>query len=181
MVAQEDLGVGGVKEDETDFADGRRRLQKRFDGRGNDGRRTLARVAVRARGDGGEGDGAQLVFCGESQGVAVAGGEGTGVWFGVAATDRADCVDYVFCGEIASDGDDGLPGGEAVTEPSGAEPAAFVEDARSAATMDRAVDATSSEKRAVGCVDNGVDVLRGDIADEDLDAVAEEGCESIRN
>ena len=37
--------------------------------------------------------------------------------------------------------------------------------------MDRAVDAAAAEQRAVGGIDDGVDIEPGDVADDDLDAI----------
>jgi hypothetical protein len=48
-----------------------------------------------------------------------------------------------------------------------AEPAALREDLRAAGTVDRAVYATAAEQRLVGRVDDGVDLLRGQVADDE--------------
>ncbi len=59
-----------------------------------------------------------------------------------------------------------------------AERAAFVQQVGSGGAMDGAVDAAAAEQRAVGGVDDGVDVKRGDVGDVDVEnGVADFGAE----
>lgn len=114
---------------------------------------------------------------GKSEGVAVAGGEERGIGFGVAATDRADGVDYVPGWEIACTGDDRLARAQSSRKLTTTNDAALFEDTGATAAVDRAVNAASAEESAVGGVDDGVDLLRGDVTDKYVDAIFEKTCE----
>src|SRR5258708_138044 len=89
---------------------------------------------------------------GESERVAVAGGERGGIGLVAAAHDWADGVDDVFCGQPAGSGDGGLTGWQAAGKLRGAQFAAVFENAWAAATVDGAVHAASAEKGAVGAL-----------------------------
>ena len=91
-----------------------------------------------------------------------------------ALPDRADGVDDMAGLEAIAARDLGLAGLAA------AERAAFGEQLRPGGAMDGAVDAAAAEQGGVGRVDDGVDVERGDVGLEDLDAVRH-GCPPPRS
>src|SRR5579863_1063840 len=173
MVVKEDLRIARVEEDEADFLDGGGSAKEGLDGGGDDRGGLFARIAVSAGGDGREGDGAKRMLRGESERVAVAAGQQVGVGLMAAAHDWADGVDDMLCGERSGSGDCSLTGGQAAGKLRGAQFAALFQNSRAAATMDGAIHAASAEKGAVGGVNDGVDVLGGDVADQDEDAAVQ--------
>jgi hypothetical protein len=177
VMAQEDLRVSGIVEDEADVGDASGLAKERFDGGADDRSGLFAGITVGASGDGGESDGTEVVFSGKSEGVAVAGGEERGIGFGVAATDRADGVDYAPGRKIARTGDDRFASGQSPRKLTTTNGAALFENTRATPAVDRAVNAASAEESAVGGVDDGVDVLRGDVTDKYVDAIFEKTCE----
>jgi hypothetical protein len=177
MVTEEDLRVRGVEEDEADFLDRGWFAQKQFNGGRDDRGGEFARVAVGARGEGREGDRTELVLGGKGERVAIAGGETLGVGFRVAATDRTDGVDDVLGGQVAGGCDYNFTSGQALRKTGCAKLTAFFENARAAATMDSAVNAASAKQSAVRGVHDGVHGLRGDVANQDVNAIFEKSCE----
>jgi hypothetical protein len=81
---------------------------------------------------------------------------------GAAVPHRADRVDDVLCLQLMAVGDLGAAGGAA------AERATFLQQSRPGGAMDGAVHAAAAEQRAVGGVDDRVNVERGDVGDFDL-------------
>ena len=80
-----------------------------------------------------------------------------------AAPDRPDGVQDVTGGQVTSAGRLHVAG----VAP--AELAALVENRRPTRAVDRAVDAATAEQRRVGRVHDGVDVLLGDVAEDEFD------------
>jgi hypothetical protein len=78
--------------------------------------------------------------------------------------DRANGVNHMPCRKAISPGDLGVAGFAAM------QATAFIEKLRTGGAMNRPVDATAAEQRAVGGIDDGVDVQRGDVGDDDLEA-----------
>ena len=88
---------------------------------------------------------------------------------GVAtAPDRPDGVDHEAGGEPEPSR------GLGVAERAPVQVAAGVEQFGAGRPVDRAVDAAPAEQRGVGRVDDGVDVLSGDVAERDLQVRAHE-------
>ena len=163
------MGVGKIEEDQADFVGDGGFGEKRFD-RGRNYRSGLfTRIAVGSGGDRRESDRAQMVFRGESERIAVAGSEQSRIGC-AAANDRADSVDYIFGGKISSRGDNRLTGRQTLRKAGLAQLAALFEDARAAAAMDGPVHPASAEQGVIGGVDDGVYLLRGDVAHQDVDA-----------
>jgi hypothetical protein len=82
-------------------------------------------------------------------------------------------MDDVTGREVAADGDHRLADRQPVGPHAAAQGAAGVEDGRAAAAMDRAIDPAAAIQAAVGSVDDGVDGVVGEIADEKTDALIE--------
>src|SRR6476660_8730752 len=159
VVLEKDASVGEIEENQADFVEGGGFAEERFDGGGDYGRGLFARVAVGTGGDRGKGDGADLMFSGEGEGIAVAGSEEGGVGFAAAAHDGAHGVDYIFSGKVTGRGDDSLACGQSARELPAANFPALLEDAGAAAAVDGAINAATAEKSTVGGVDDGVDFL----------------------
>jgi len=142
--------------------------QKGADGLNSDGRGFVFGEMVDAGADIGEGDGAEVVFHGQGQCVAVAIRQQAGLVMAAAVPDRSDGMDDPFGGKPAACGDDGLACcAAALFCPDGL---AFGQDRRSACAMDGAVDAAPAEQGAVSRVDDGVGCHFRDVALEELDA-----------
>lgn len=83
---------------------------------------------------------------------------------------RADRVDDMTRGHPPGTRDDGMARRQAVRVVALAHAPAFSEEAGSGCGMDGTVDAATTEQARVGGVDDDVDVLRRDVALNDLDA-----------
>ena len=93
--------------------------------------------------------------------AAIGGGEERRLTFAAAAPDRADGVDNVAGGQTVAAVIRASPVGQ---------PPIARHSARSSGpggAMDRAVDAAAAEQALVRRVDDGVDVERGDVGDDD--------------
>ena len=135
----------------TDVGRGAQRVDR-------DRRRLVERVAVDPRRDRGEGDRADAEFVRPRQRLAVARREQLGLAESAAAPHRADRVDHPARGQPE-------PGrGLRLAGPATAQPAAVLDELRPGRTVDRSVDTSTAEQRRVGGVDDGVDVLAGDVA-----------------
>ena len=105
---------------------------------------------------------AELV--GDLEAAAVAAREEPGLAGVAAAPDRADGVDHPTGGE---------PEARVALASPKAQPlscAARLEQLGAGRPVDRPVDPAPAEERGVGGVDDGVDVLGGDVAERDLEA-----------
>ena len=95
--------------------------------------------------------------------AAVARREQVGLAVAAPAPDRADRVDDEPRRQVAAGRRLRIAGHASAERP------ALGEDRRAAGTVDRTVDATAAEQRAVRGVDDRIDVLRRDVAADDLD------------
>ena len=105
--------------------------------------------------------GADLV--GDLQAAAVAARQEPGLAGVAAAPDRPDGVDHEPGGEPEP------RGGLGVAERAPVQLAAGIEEVGAGGPVDRPVDPAPAEQGGVGRVDDGVDVLRGDVAERDLE------------
>ena len=114
-------------------------------------RRKSHRVAVNTRTDAREGDRANTSFCGQLYRAAIAAGQQ--FWFSMVTTSphRPHRVNDVLCRKAVALGDLGFPGFAATQEP------AFVYQLRSGRPVNRAINATTTEQRRVGGIDDGFD------------------------
>jgi len=78
---------------------------------------------------------------------------------------RPDGVDDPARLEAASGGGDGFAGRQPVRKPTLAQLLALRQDLRTASAMDGPVNPAATHQGVVGCVDDGIDVLLGDIAE----------------
>ena len=123
----------------------------------------IDRKSVNAATDGWEGESPQVIFpCNFETGNIA-----TGEQFPLAAISSiphwADGVNDVAGGETIAFGEFCLAGLAA------AEQAALVEKIRPSSTMNRAVNSSAAQQRAVGGVDDSIDGKRGDVGLENLD------------
>ena len=137
-----------------------KRLRRRFD---RDRRRKLDRIAVRAGRDRGKRDGCAPELGRQLDRAPVARREQPRLPCIAAAPDRADGVQHIARRQVAAAGRLHVPGVAA------AKRAALREDPGAAGAVDRSVDTAAAEQRRVRRVDDGVDVLRGDVAEDELD------------
>ena len=77
--------------------------------------------------------------------------------------DRADRVDHVAGRQRVASRDLGVTRGAA------AERAALLEQLWAGATVDRAVDPTTAKQRAIRGIDDGIDIKRRNVSDDDLE------------
>lgn len=132
------------------------------DGGDRDGRCGGDGAAVDAGGDGREGDGGGAGFVGSGEAGAVAGGEHVGLAVGAASPDGADGVDHVHGRQAESGRDLGVAGVAAARQPAG------VQQIGAGSAMGGAVDSAATEQGGVRGVDDGIDALEGDVADDHL-------------
>lgn len=125
--------------------------------------------AVNACADRGESDALDLEFDCEVQDARIAGRQKSVFIRLSAAPDRTNGVDDVFAIEIVTLGEFGVAGLAA------AEAAALLEQAGAGGAMNGAIYAASAEKGTVGGIDDGVDVLFGDVALNDKDFTGHRG------
>lgn len=116
-------------------------------------------IAVHAGRDRRERHGFRADLIGHGEAVAITRRERLGLFRGAAPPHRPDGVNDEAGGEIEAVRDDGLPG-RALAD--GA--ARGVKLVRSGGAMDGPIDAPTAAQLAVGRVDDGVDLLLGDIA-----------------
>ena len=121
--------------------------------------------AVGAGADRGEGDGAAAEIAGDFQRAPIATRQQFGLALASAVPDRTDGVDDVAGGQVETRRGLGVAGGAA------AENSARGQQFRPGGAVDGAVHAAAAEQRGVGRVDDGIDVLTGEIALDQLDAV----------
>src|SRR5215468_11162001 len=153
---KKNVGVRRVVENQADLGDRRRAAQETFDRGGDYGSGLFTGIAIGSRGDSGECDGAELVFRGDSERVAITGSEKGAVRFAAATDDRSDGVDDVSCRKRSGGSQDGLTGRQTLRKARRTELTTLIEDARSAAAMDCVIHTAATEKSAVGGVNNGV-------------------------
>ena len=94
--------------------------------------------------------------------TAIAGGERLVLAAVAALPDRSHGVDDVPGRQTVALGDFGVPGRAA------AEAAAFSQKIRSGGPVNRAVDPSAAKQRVVRCIDDGVDIQRRDVGDDDF-------------
>lgn len=152
-----------VEADHAHFLQRRIVLQRLVDFRQGDPARPFDRKAIRARADRRESNGVDAVLFRQGKTFAVATGEKLVFAVVPAVPDRADGVDDPFRGQIITLGDFRLAGFAAV------ERAALFQQLRPGGAMDGAVHAAAAQERSVGGVDDGIDVLLGDVALEDCE------------
>src|SRR6516162_8510203 len=121
------------------------------------------------------------MFGGEGQGVAVAGGEERSARLSTAAHHRPDGVDHEFCREGTGGGEDRFAGRQTVGKPFRAQLLALFENGSTAAAVDGAVHSAAAEQCGVGGVDDGVDSLRRDVANQHAHPVREKRFKKIRH
>lgn len=85
-------------------------------------------------------------------------------------TVRADGVDDPPGGQVEAWSLDGVPDVQAAGQLGAAQRLAGGEQLRAGGTVDGAIDSSSAQKRAVGGVDDGVDLLRGDVTGDGFDS-----------
>ena len=121
-------------------------------------RRLIQREMVDTRADGREIDRMAVVLARKAQAVAVAAGQQLGLAVLPVAPARARRVDNVARRQAVAAGDLRLAGAAAV------EAAALVEQAGAGGHVDGAIHPAAAEQRAVGGVDDGVDIRLRDVA-----------------
>src|SRR5262245_66192220 len=159
------LARGRAEAAEDDTLDGMRLAERRCDRANRDERRALGWKTVSGGRDCGIGDRGEAVLGGKREAVAIAAREQP-VFAALAATpDGANGVDHMARLEAETGRDLGL------ARLATAERGASLFKLGAGGAMDRAIDAATAEQAPIGGVDDGVDVERGDIALDDLDAV----------
>ena len=156
------LAVGpkglGTKQDETDLVKSALMRQNAFlDRRQGHGGGLVQGIAVSPGAQAGKGYAAQPVPDGQVQGTPISRSQEAGVLRN-AAKDRTHRVNDLFNGQAAGGGDHRLAGGA----PS--QPARLGLNVRPASPVNGAVHPAAGNQAAVGRVDNGLDVSRGDVA-----------------
>jgi hypothetical protein len=113
--------------------------------------------------DRGEGDGVNVaVFAGDLKRTLVGLAKDLVLAPSATPPDGADGVDDVVGGEAVAKGEDGLAGGEAGVA------LAFAEQLGAGGTVDGAVNAASAAELFVGGIDDGVELVRGNVGMDDL-------------
>ena len=98
----------------------------------------------------------------ERHSAAIAGSESQVLAPLAAAPDRTDRMDDVAGRQAVALGDFGVAGGAA------AQPTAFGQQFGAGGAMNRAIDATAAEQRGVRRIDDGIDIERRDIGDDNV-------------
>src|ERR1019366_7829594 len=157
------IAGGPVEEHATDvlYMDAGRQC---FDDGANGDFRGLAnRIEERAGCFWGEGKRPDCLIVGCAYGLTVATGKRFGFVLPASSIDRAYGVNYIFCGQSSTSGDDGFAGGESAGLHSCHDALALLEDRGAACTVNRSIDAASAEQRGVGGVDDGLGRLLSDV------------------
>src|SRR6266576_1404129 len=139
------------------------RRQGRRRGRNRDWGGELNRIAVRTGGDRRERDRQAAELVRELDSTPMARCEQRGLSLAPAAPDRADGVKHVLRGKCAA------RGGFHVSGVAASEKAALLEDRRPSRSVDRAVDTAAAEEPRIRGVDDRVDLLLGDVTQDELD------------
>src|SRR5215210_6966303 len=150
----------GAEQHETHLADRDRHV--RTDGLDRDPGRVVHRPSVDTGRDRRDGDARRAELLGDPQGLAVGRGQHRAAVLG-GRPDRAYGVDDPPGGQLTGCGRDRLAGRQPAAEVSYAQGAALGEDLGTTTAVDRTVDAPTAEQRGVRRVDDGVDVLLGDV------------------
>jgi hypothetical protein len=75
--------------------------------------------------------------------------------------DRANGVNNISGRQITAGGHDGLSGGESSL--AGYDLPAFFKNSRASSPVDSAIHTASAHQSGIGCVDNGIGILPGDV------------------
>src|SRR5260370_40857881 len=89
------------------------------------------------------------------------------------AVDWSDRVNDIERGQLAASGDHSFAGRQSFGKTSAPNLPALGEDLRSAGAMNRAVHTAAAEQRGIGRVHNCLNVLFGDVANDDAHAAVE--------
>lgn len=136
--------VGIRKKDEVDRGWGGVVGKKIADGAESDGRSLLARVAVHACGDCGEGDRIEAFAGGDGEGGRVAGSKEFGFAVGAAMPDGAHCMNDALYAKVARAGGHRVAGRQAVFEGGGAQGAAVGQNRGAAGAVYGAIDTATA-------------------------------------
>jgi hypothetical protein len=147
---------------ENNSCHSRCRSQRLGNGRNRDAGRAFGGEAIHAGGDRGKCHGRKRVGLTEFEGTAIAGGEQLVLAIGPAMPDRADGMDHMPGRQPVPSRDLGVAGRAAV------ERAAFLEQFRAGAAMDRTIDAAPTEQGRIRCVDDSVNAQGGDVGNYDF-------------
>ena len=155
-------GAGFGKAAVDDTADDRRRFQHVGRGRHRDPRRASRRKVIHSGGYCGESHRLQVVRLAQLDNADIARGQRLILTRLPTMPNRPNGMDHMTRRQAITGGDLGAAG---LTAP---EPAAFGQKRRPGRPMDRAIDTTTTEQRRICRVDDGVNVQRRDIGDDDF-------------
>jgi hypothetical protein len=142
--------------------DRRRRSQRLERCRNRDPSRAIGGEAINSGGDGGKSNRREIVALTYPDGARITRGQRLVLALGTGIPDRADRVNHMPRRQPIT-GRDLCSAGLAA-----AQRAAFGNKLRASHAMNRTVDATASEKRAIGGVDDGVNAQCRDVGDDDF-------------
>src|SRR5262249_32636025 len=132
-----------------------------FDG---DAGGVVKRIAVGAGTERGQGDRVAAVGGGEFEGLRERGSEKSFFAARAAIPDRADGMDHVLRLQVSGCADDRRTGGAAVRISA----ARVIHDRGAAGAVNRSVDAAAASETTVSGVDDGINLLPRDVADDQL-------------